>query len=136
MLTAKKRQIGPRVKPETYDALERLAAANNCSLAYYVESMLEEHIARQRHPDTGGGVLTELLSELDNRLARHTQRQETAHSRELAAAVTRLEKILSAKFYTVNVMVDAIIRTLKPADHDAYMKTVGTTLNSNNGSLR
>ena len=51
MRAVKKKQIGPRVQREVHEALERLAAVNGCSLAYYCESVLADHIARQQHPE-------------------------------------------------------------------------------------
>ena len=123
MRAVKKKQIGPRVQREVHEALERLAAVNGCSLAYYCESVLADHIARQQHPEAGGGALQELVHELDNRFAAHARHQEATNSRELSAAVLRLEKHLNA----LKAMVDALIQTLAPDSHDAYVKTVKAT---------
>lgn len=116
----KKQQIGPRVKAESYEALERLAAANNCSLAYYCEQVLDEHIAHQQHPDAGGGVWQEILHEFDKRLAH----QEAAHARELASLRLAMEKNLNA----VKAMIDAHVQTVSPDKHRDYVKKVRDTL--------
>jgi paraquat-inducible protein B len=124
MDTKKKKQLGPRITQDSYETLARLAAAKGCSLNYYLEEVLEDHVARQRHPDTGGGVMHELVVELDSRFAAHIQRQQNAAGRGLTAAVVQLEKQLDG----LKVMIDSMVRTLSPKDHDAYVKTVKATL--------
>jgi paraquat-inducible protein B len=124
MNTPKKRQLGPRVKQEDYETLERLAAVKGCTLNYYVESVIEGHIARQQHPDGGGGVMHELVSEIDDRFAAHVQHIQNASARDASMTVKHLEKQIDA----LKVMIDAMIRTLSPNDHDAYVKTVTMTL--------
>jgi hypothetical protein len=124
MNTSKKVQLGPRVKRESHDTLQRLAGANSCSVAYYVEQVLEEHVKRQRHPDAGGGVMHELATEINEHLAANAQHLENAISRELAGILVRLERQLDA----VKTMIDALVRTLSPKDHEAYVKNVRSAL--------
>jgi hypothetical protein len=135
----KKKQLGPRVKPESYESLQRLAAANNCTLSYYVESVLEEHVARQQHPDAGGGAMHDLMTEIDNRFAVHVRNLQSSTSREVAGLVTRFEK----QFDTLNVMVDAIVLTLSAKDHESYKRNVtamlqrlGPLFGTRNGKLQ
>src|ERR1700745_2895389 len=108
MNTSKKVQLGPRVKRESHETLQRLAGANSCSVAYYVEQVLEEHVKRQPHPDAGGGVMHELATEINEPLAANAQHLENAISRELAGILVRLERQLDA----VKTMIDALVRTL------------------------
>jgi hypothetical protein len=124
MNTKRKAQVATRVKHDSHETLLRLAAAHSCTLGYYVEQVLEEHVIRQRHPDTGGGVMHEIVVEMDERFAAHVQHLQNTGARELSTAVTRLEGQLDA----LKVMVDAIVRTLSPRDHEAYVNLVKATL--------
>jgi hypothetical protein len=81
----------------------------------------------------------ELVVEMDSRFAAHIQRQQNANGRELTGAVLRLEKELDS----LKVMIDAIVRTLSPKDHDGYVKTVkamlqklGPLFENGNGKLQ
>lgn len=124
MNTSKKQQVGPRVKRESYETLQRLAAANGSTLGHYIEGVLEEHVARQQHPDAGGGVMHELVVDIDNRFAAHVQRLQNVGARDLTAAVLKIEKLLDV----LKVMMDVMVRTLSPKDHEAYTKAVKATL--------
>jgi hypothetical protein len=130
----KKLQIGLRVAREVHEAIERLAAVAGCSLSHYSESVLTDHIARQQHPDAGGGVWQEVLHELDGRFAKHAQHAEITSSRELTAAVLQLQK----EFNSLRAMLDALARILVPKEFDLYVKTVKATLQqmTMNGTVR
>jgi hypothetical protein len=122
MRRVKKQQIGARVKPDIFESLDRLAAANNCSVSHYCEGVLSDHIARQQHPDAGGGAFQELLHEIDRRIAAQIQRLQMGANRELDGAVIRIEK----QFNVLKAMVDAMAQTLAPEKFNAYVKTVDT----------
>ena len=104
--------------------MARLAAAKGCSLNYYLEAVLEDHVARQQHPDQGGGIVHGLIDQINDRLAAYIQQIQNASARDITAAVVRLERQNEA----LKVMIDSIIRTLSPNQHDAYVKTVKATL--------
>ncbi len=124
MNTNKKQQLGPRVTRESYETLQRLAAANDCSLGHYVEAVLEDHVTKQRHPDEGGGIVHDLIDQINERLAAYVQQIRNASTRDISAAVVRLEKQNEA----LKVMIDAIVRILSPKEHEAYVKTVKATI--------
>ncbi|MBV8457148.1 MAG: hypothetical protein JO122_11105 [Acetobacteraceae bacterium] len=139
MDTKHKRQLGPRITQESYETLTRLAAAKGCSLNYYLESVLEDHVARERHPDLGGGVMHDLMDQVNERFAAQVQLLQNATAREITAAVLRLEKQLEA----VKVMIDSMIRTLSPNQHETYIRMVKATIQklgplfeSGNGKLQ
>jgi hypothetical protein len=124
MDTKKKKQLGPRIKQDSYETLARLAAAKGCSLNYYLEAVLEDHVARQQHPDAGGGIVHDLIDQINDRLAAYVQQIRNASARDISAAVVRLERQNEA----LKVMMDSIVRTLSPNQHDAYVRTVKATL--------
>jgi hypothetical protein len=102
----------------------RLAAAKGCTLNYYLESVLEDHVARERHPDQGGGVVHDLLDQVNEHFAAQVQHIQNVTTREISAAVVQFER----QFETVRVMIDAIIRTLSPNQHEAYVRMVKATI--------
>jgi hypothetical protein len=77
MDTKKKKQLGPRIKQDSYETLAGFAAAKGCSLNYYLEAVLEDHVARQRHPDAGGGIVHDLIDQINERLPHMFSRSET-----------------------------------------------------------
>ena len=85
---------------------------------------MEDHVARQQHPDAGGGIVHDLIDQINDRLAAYVQQIRNASARDISAAVVRLERQNEA----LKVMMDSIVRTLSPNQHEAYVKTVKTTL--------
>ena len=124
MDTKQKKQLGPRIKQESYDTLTRLAAAKGCSLNYYLESVLEDHVARERHMDQGGGIVHDLLDQVNEHFAAQVQHIQNSTTREISAAVVQFEM----QFETVRVMIDSMIRTLSPNQHEAYVRMVKATI--------
>ena len=124
MDTKQKKQLGPRIRQESYDTLTRLAAAKGCSLNYYLESVLEDHVERERHPDQGGGVMHDLLDQVNEHFAAQVQHIQNSMTREISAAAVQFER----QFETVRVMIDSMIRTLNPNQHEAYVQLVKATI--------
>lgn len=111
----RKLQIGPRVDPDTYEALKRLAAATGCSIGNYCARVLEEHITRQTQGDDAS-VFDEVVQQIEQRIADQHKHQQ----RELDVAVKRLEK----NFNAVKAMIDAHVETSAPETREAYLKAV------------
>ncbi len=124
MDTKQKKQLGPRIKQESYETLTRLAAAKGCSLNYYLESVLEDHVERERHPDQGGGVMHDLLDQVNEHFAAQVQHIQNSTNREIAGAVGKFER----EFETLRVMIDSVVQILNPNQYEAYMRLVKATI--------
>jgi hypothetical protein len=122
--TKQKKQLGPRIKQESYDTLTRLAAAKGCSLNYYLESVLEDHVARERHTDQGGGIVHDLLDQVNEHFAAQVQHIQNLTNREIATAVGKFER----EFETLRVMIDSVVQILNPNQYEAYMRLVKATI--------
>jgi hypothetical protein len=116
--------LGPRIKQESYDTLTRLAAAKGCSLNYYLESVLEDHVARERHTDQGGGIVHDLLDQVNEHFAAQVQHIQNLTNREIATAVGKFER----EFETLRVMIDSVVQILNPNQYEAYMRLVKATI--------
>jgi uncharacterized protein (DUF1778 family) len=107
--------LSARVDDDTYEALQRMAAAVGSSISHYVGELVAAHIRRQQLTP-GTSIDDEAIQRFEERLAI----LESHRQREMETTIKRLE----SHFTVVKAMIDSLAENSIPEQREAYIKTV------------